>query len=373
MTRSRYIISGGLIDGSGAAVRKNVFLEIRDGIIRTIGPLAELHANEGESVDDLLKYTIVPPLVDCSVSLTQSPSVDPQVRMAADEAGYAAKAALAARHIRYCHAHGVLGVAEAGDPLDLAAHVRETMAEGNIIDMRIANRNFLRIIYAAGLGGLEVQDPEPGRAYLFSILQQKGDKKAVVVANGPARVAEALDAGCDAIEQGYGMGEANLARMAAMGVLWIPNVLLAQNGLLDSAGGGDVMCRFSMRYAAPGKPAPGAASFWKKMLIGHLAQLRLAKKLGVKTAVGTGAGSVGILHGESMIEEIKLFMRGGYTIEEAIRSGSVNGARFFGMDNLGDVTVGRRATFLVARGAFHQLPRKLAFLENIYVDGVPGF
>ena len=370
MTQSRYISAGGLIDGSGAAGRRNVFLEIRDGIIRAIGPLAERPAGAGETVD-LSKFTIVPPLVDCSVSLAQSPSVDPQVRMAAAEAGFAAKAALAARHLRYCHDHGVLGVAEVGEPPGLAAHSAAAMPGTPAVDMRIADRDFLRIIYSGSIGGQEARDPQPGREGLFGILQQRGGKKAVVVANGPERVAEALDAGCDAIEQGYAMGEANLARMAAMGVLWIPSVLTAQNGLLGSAGGGDVMCRFSMRYVAPGKPAPGAASFWKKMLAGQLAQLRLAKKLAVKTAVGTGAGSVGILHGESVAEEIKLFVKGGYTLEEAVRCGSVNGARFFGMEGLGELAAGRRATFLVARSAFHQLPRKLAFLENIYVGGEP--
>lgn len=49
-----------------------------------------------------------------------------------------------------------------------------------------------------------------------------------------------------------------------------------------------------------------------------------------------------------------------------------SGARFFGMEGLGALTVGRRATFLVTRGAVSQLPRKLAYLEAIYVDGAPS-
>jgi imidazolonepropionase-like amidohydrolase len=120
---------------------------------------------------------------------------------------------------------------------------------------------------------------------------------------------------------------------------------------------------------APGKADPDAETYWKKMLAEQLAQLRLARKLGVKTAVGTGAGSVGILHGESMVEEMKLFIKAGWSMEETIRCASDIGARFFGMENLGALAVGRKATFLAARGTVQQLPRKLAFLEAVYVEG----
>jgi imidazolonepropionase-like amidohydrolase len=122
---------------------------------------------------------------------------------------------------------------------------------------------------------------------------------------------------------------------------------------------------------APGKPVPGAEAFWKKTLAEQLTQLRLARELGVKTAVGTGAGSVGILHGESMVEEMKLFIKAGYSLAETIRCASENGAGFFGMEQLGALTVGRKATFLITRGTVQQLPRKLSYLEGIYVDGAP--
>jgi imidazolonepropionase-like amidohydrolase len=201
------------------------------------------------------------------------------------------------------------------------------------------------------------------------MLQQRPNKKKVVAASGERPVREALDAGCDAIEQGYTMGDENLRRMAEADVLWVPSVLMAWNGLQGSANGGDVMCRFSMRYVAPGKPDPGAEIFWKRMLAQQLSQLRLAKELGVKTAVGTGAGTIGILHGESVTEEIKLFMRAGWSLAEAIRCASVVGADFFTMDDLGPLAVGRKATFLAARGTVQQLPRKLAYLEGVYVEG----
>jgi imidazolonepropionase-like amidohydrolase len=372
MTQPRYITAGGLIDGSGDAVRRNVFLEIKGGIIAAIGPAAELPASEGAAVDEYRLGTIVPPLVDCTVSLAKSPSVDQKVRSAVDDAGLAQKRALAAQQLRYCYSHGVLGVAESNDHIGLGEGLPTLIPEGSSIDIRTAGRDFLRIVYSESIDA-EAPYSRLNREDLESILQQEGDKKAIVVANGVQPVAEALAAGCDAIEQGYGMGEDNLKKMAEKDVLWIPSVLRAQNAMQSSASGGDVMCRFSMRYVAPGEPDPGAEAFWKKMLAGQLAQLRLARELGVKTAVGTGAGSVGIIHGESVVEEIKLFIRAGWSLAEAVMCASVNGAGFFGMENRGVLAVGRNATFLVARGTVQQLPRKLAFLENVYVDGEASF
>ena len=42
------------------------------------------------------------------------------------------------------------------------------------------------------------------------------------------------------------------------------------------------------------------------------------------------------------------------------------------MEKLGPLTVGRKATFLITRGTVQQLPRKLSYLEGVYVDGVPS-
>jgi imidazolonepropionase-like amidohydrolase len=359
MDKTRYIVAGSFIDGSGGEVRRNVCLAVQDGIITGIGPAKDLPGNDGAVIDDLSHCTIIPALVDCSVFLSRSPSVDPKVRLSMEEA------ALVEQHIRYCHSHGVLGVAD----IDDSSYLQEVMPQGVIIDIRIAGTDFLRIVYSDSIDDTEAPSSLVNREDHLSILQQRGKKKAVVVANGQQQVKEALAAGCDAIEQGYGMGEENLRQMADMDVLWIPSVLIAKNGLQGSASGGDVMCRFSMRYVAPGKPDPGAEAFWKQMLAEQLSQLRLARKLGVKTAVGTGAGRVGILHGESVAEEIKLFIKAGYSLAETIQCASDNGARFFNMENLGVLTVGHQATFLVARGTVQQLPRKLAYLEDIYING----
>ena len=103
MDGTRFIVAGSLIDGSGADVRKNVFLTVKDGIIAAIDSAARLPRQDGAAIDDFSHCTILPPLVDCSVSLSRSPSVDRQVRLSFEDAGLAEKAAMLGRHIRYCH------------------------------------------------------------------------------------------------------------------------------------------------------------------------------------------------------------------------------------------------------------------------------
>lgn len=386
MGGTRFIVAGSFIDGSGAAVRKNVFLAVKDGVITAIGSATDLPRNDDAAIDNFSHCTILPALVDCSVSLSQSPSVDSNVRLYAEEADFSKKTAMLEQHIQYCHVHGVQGVADS-DESALVERYQERMAQKCIIDIRTSGRlcqsresatdnstggDFLRIGYTGNIEDAEAPHSQLDHEDLCHILQHRGGKKAVVVANGRQQVEEALDAECDAIEQGYGMGEDNLREMAEKGVLWIPSVLRAKNALDGAGTGGDVCCRFSLRYVAPGKPIPGAEAFWKKMLAEQLAQLRFAKKLGVPTAVGTGAGSVGILHGESMVEEMKLFIKSGYSLEETIRCASENGARFFGMEKLGALAVGRKAIFLITRGTTKQLPRKLSYLEGIYINGEPS-
>jgi len=368
MGETRLIMAGSFIDGSGAGVRRNIFLTVKDSIITAIGSAAELPSVDPDTVEDFSHCTIVPPLVDCSVFLSRSPAVDKRVRAAAGEGG----SSLFELHVRYCHSHGVLGVAESDESLGLSEKKYGGSDRQPIITIRKAGSDFFRICYSGNIDDGKVPKPRLTFKELRNIIGQKGGKKAVVVANGPQQVAEALEAGCDAIEQGYGMGEDNLRKMAAGNVLWIPGLLRARTAL-DLSGGGEVVgCRFSTRYVAPGKAEPGAETYWQKVLADQLSQLPLALELGVTTAVGTGAGSVGILHGESMVEEMKLFIRAGYSLADTIRCASENGARFFGLEDLGSLAVGRKATFLITRGTAQQLPRKLSYLEGIYIDGEPS-
>lgn len=466
MKQINYILAGNFFDGSGDAVRRRVLLAVEEGMIKAIdhlGPGAELPAWVADRLVDLSHFTIVPPLVDCSVDLARSSSLTAgECRLngplvGGDERGGrqgnvgdgarppAAGAAwleeLLSRHLHDCHSHGVLAVADGGDLFGLLngcgalKSAADATAEqlrclppavtGGLVAIRIGapvfagvhapdgNRgqaaamtgsgpeapglapagDFLRIFHSPTIEddplatAVPASAPSPGPGEqlparpsgeepegedLAGIIRRKGGRKSVVVANGPQAVAAALAAGCDAIEQGYAMGEENLRRLAAQQVLWIPSLLRAKNALDAARGGGDVCCRFSQRYVAPGKASPGGEALWRRILAAQLAQVGRARELGVKMAVGTGAGSPGILHGEAVVEELKLLTKAGCSLPEIIRYATVNGAEFFNFAHLGLLAPGRPATFLVTRGSAAQLPRKLAYLENIFLRGAPS-
>jgi imidazolonepropionase-like amidohydrolase len=95
----------------------------------------------------------------------------------------------------------------------------------------------------------------------------------------------------------------------------------------------------------------------------------MARELGVKVALGTDAGSLGVLHGEAMVDEMKLYKKAGYSLAETVRCATSNGAELLGLEDFGRIAPGKTATFLVARGAPAQLPRKLSYLEAIYLNG----
>jgi len=108
-----------------------------------------------------------------------------------------------------------------------------------------------------------------------------------------------------------------------------------------------------------------------KTLEQQLEQIALAREYGVKVALGTDAGCSGVLHGESVVEELRLFMRAGYSLVEAIECASTSGAQLLGVNDIGPIAKGRPANFIVARATPAMLPRKLSYLEAIYLDGRP--
>lgn len=367
MDATRLIIAGKFIDGTGTEVQKDKLIGIKDGLIASIGEVSDLPENCELPVDDFSHGIILPALVDCSVSLAKSSSIQ---LSGEPELSYEQQKLLLTRHIKDCHSHGVLSIIE-NDRIDsLLDDFKRENTHPSAIDIR-TQEDVIKIVYSPSIDDCG-QTFSLRYSELCNIIKNKGSKKVIVIANGSEQIEEALNAGCDGIEQGYLINPSNLEAMVEKNILWIPNVIRAQNALSSSTTGGDVCCRFSLRYAALGKPTLGAKGFWQEIFDNQLSQLKLARKLGVKTAIGTGAGTPGLLHGESVIEEIKLFMKAGFTLAEALQAASTHGADFCNLTNTGALKVGKPATFLITRGSIKQLPRKLSYLEGIYINGCPS-
>lgn len=207
---TKYIRVGRIIDGSGTPVRRNMLLKIRDGRLEALLPAASLKTLPHDAqIEDLSHCTLVPALVDCSVSLLQSPALNllsPLSSKGEDQVVTQEKQQkLLERHISYCFSHGIMGLVvtekdQLVQTLQRKKGEKENGADGIIL--RTAHdapgADFLRVQYSSDIEEEAESFLLPSHEQLSRILKQRGDKKAIVVANGPQQVSEA----CNAIEQG---------------------------------------------------------------------------------------------------------------------------------------------------------------------------
>ena len=395
-----YILAGWLIDGSGGPIREKVLLTIVDGRFAAIEQCKPANLPESFKFTDLSHCTLMPPLVDSHVHLFMSGTIDQKIREWQLVAGYDALRPIIGQHLHYLFSHGVLAVRDGGDRGGFALRYRsekemhngvvlkvvgrawhkkgrygsligrnpeeaENLAEAYIKDSKDHDAIDQVKLVNSGLNSLKIFGRETPPQFtgeeiaaVVAAAAQQG-RKVMVHANGREPVRLAVEGGCHSIEHGFFMGRENLQLMAEKGIFWVPTVFTMK------AYGANIN---SVNSAQAGVDR----QVIEKNLNHQIEQLALARELGVNVALGTDAGSLGVLHGESMVEEMKLFKKAGYSLAETVRCATSNGAALLGIDDFGLIAVGKTATFLVARGAPAQLPRKLSYLEAIYQSGVPS-
>ena len=393
----KYIKAGWLIDGSGGPIKKNVVLEIANGIIGEIKPYDASDPPDSITTTDYSRSCLLPPMIDCHTHLCMSGTLEARDREMQLEVDYDGLKPLIAEHVGDQFSHGVLALRDGGDrhgavlrylqeefaaqklPLRImspgSAYHREgrygkligraVKSTESLLDAIVSSgheSDYLKIVNS-GVNSLAEYGRQTAPQFAPQELEQvvawarEKNKRVMVHANGELPVRQAIEAGCHSVEHGFFMGDENLRLMAERGTFWVPTVY-TMKACLESA-------ELGMKDATPSVVA--------RTLSHQLQQLKRARSLGVKVAVGTDAGSIGVLHGEAMINELKLFLQAGYPLVEAIRCGSTVGAELLGIDDdFGLIAPGKKAHFLLCRGAPAQLPRKLRLLEAIYFDGEPN-
>jgi imidazolonepropionase-like amidohydrolase len=394
MSATTYLLAGWLIDGSGGPVQEKVLIKIVDGRFAAIEKYVPDAGLDLAQVTDLLHCTILPPLVDSHVHLFMSGATDKLTREHQLIAGYKELRPVIARHLHYLFTHGVLAVRDGGDRGGYALTYRQTKEMHPEVILKVVGRAWhtegryggligrfpgdgeslvdaygreeaavdqVKLVNS-GFNSLKVfgleTEPQFSESELAEVVvaAAKVGRKVMVHANGKEPVRRAVAAGCNSIEHGFFMGRENLELMVEKGTFWVPTVF--------------TMKAFAVNFGHTGSHAN--LQVIERNLHHQLGQLSLARQLGVNVAMGTDAGSLGVLHGESMVEEMKLFQKAGYSLAETVRCATSNGARLLGLDDFGLLVKGKAATFLVARGAPPQLPRKLSYLEGIFLNGQPS-
>ena len=387
------VYAGWLIDGSGDAFQSKLKLDMVDGTIQSIRKISDPVPDSAKldiPVLDLSDCTLLPGLIDCHVHLAMSPTAC--LSSSTGPAGEAPNRynGRILTHLDQLLAKGVMAVRDGGDPhgsvllykeksgtqdhpvhLCAAGKARHRAGRyGHLIgcalspDRTLAGTIFqekksvdhIKIINS-GLNSLTVFAKETAPQFNSAELRaavgaarQRGFK-TMVHANGKVPVKLAVEAGCDSIEHGFFMGRENLHRMASRETTWVPTA-------------------FTMK--ALGRRSERAeidTGVVQKNLEHQIRQIQAAHELGVRIALGTDSGSAGVEHGQALIEEMRLFMDAGYSIEKIVQCATHNGALLLGLPQVGQLKVNMQATFIAVKGAPSQLPESLNRIKLIIFKG----
>ncbi len=390
-----FIRAGWLLDGRGGPAQEDILLCLENGHISSVKPFSFALGIKPEELHDFSHCTILPPLVDSHVHLFMSATTDLKIRKKQLDASYQELLPVIRLHMEDLFGHGVLAVLDGGDyggyalrfsreeefPAmqlktsgcawhrqghygRLIGRTPESYGTDDLLKaFFLAQRqtgiaDFVKIMQSGpvSLHDLDLkitpQFSDDDLRTLVSAAKKCGNK-VMAYANGAEPVQSVIEAGCDALLHGLFMGEENLRRLRDSDCVWVPAIYTIRGFRANLQILGDKARR----------------SVVERILDHHLYQLRAARELGVKVALGTDAGSLGTLHGESVVEEIRLFKKAGYSLAEAICCSCRQGADLLGLKDFGVISAGQPATFLVSRGTPSQLPRKLLYLDAIFYFG----
>lgn len=346
---THFLHAGYLLDGSGRPVQKSVLMAIQGGLISALTPLAGPAPQTPSPIVDLSHATLAPLFVDGLVQLTRSGAIGQAACAQESGATWEETQTIISRHLLYLFRHGVGMVQECGDCKGRVARFRdEAGCDPAPPPVRIMGAQSGLLF----LGSALTDDAASGAIQGQVNLAVQQGKKVLIRADGQSNVQMALATGCHGLVRGASMGRENLERLAESGVVWLPTV-------------------YAMQVEAELAASAEAQKVAESSLARQLEQVSLAREMGVTLALGTGSGSPGVLHGEAVVAEMKLLIKAGYSLPEALRCATYNGARLLGVD-AGLLAVGQPADFLVARGNPAQLPRKFSYLEAVYQGGQPS-
>jgi imidazolonepropionase-like amidohydrolase len=378
---------GWLIDGRGGPIAADQVVVIHKSRIQSVEPWRPALAATRELID-LTGATLLPALMDTHVHLAFSGTVDETRRQAQLQwtAGQTEQAVY--QHLQAHLDNGIGAVRDGGDrsghvlkvknrqktPLHLAATcwawhapgrygamIGQAPNPGKSLSQAVAGAcrgvDHIKLIQS-GINSLNHfgrrTAPQFSQAELVAVRRfaKSSGLPVMVHANGREAIQSALAAGCDSIEHGYFMGPDNLQRMADQRVFWVPT--LAPMAAL----------------ALQGSLSTERADVARRTLEHQLEQVDAARTFGVRIALGTDAGSLGVDHGTAVRREMALFMAAGMSLSQAVRCATINAAMLLGLTDRGILQPGSRADLIVVHGSPEQLPVSLENIQGLCIQGV---
>jgi imidazolonepropionase-like amidohydrolase len=371
---------GGLFDGRGDSLRKNVVIVVEDGRIKDVGATVPA----GAQVIDLSRSTCVPGLMDTHTHILLQGDItaadydeqllkqSPEYRtilatvnarraleygftsirdLETEGAGYAdvdvkkainngiipgPRMQVATRAMNVTGAYPLQGYApdvpvphgvQVVDGADNARQVvREQISRGADWIKVYSDRSY-RVREDGVLDDIPTFTLDELRAIVDEAHRERHKVASHAMAlNG---VHNSVEAGVDSIEHGNYIADADLKVMASRGIFYVPTIYVGE-------------------YVAAGRAATGAP-VWVKMIAIHEDTFRRAMQAGVKIAFGTDAG--GFDWKINPAKEFSSLVKFGMTPAQAIRAATSMAAELLGTQSeVGTIEAGKLADIVAVPG-----------------------
>ena len=402
------ILAGWVVDGSGGPAIENVLLTVSDGTITQIEEAIPEKTRQQE-VTDFSHCTLLPGLIDAHIHLFMSGTEDLDIRENQLTLRFEDVAGGIQKRLGDLIACGIVACRDGGDRHAYTLRYKRDHLNGNTFPIQLkvagaawhqrgrygkmigkspqgstslgqsiyANNQFVDHIKIvnSGLNSLIRFGKETSPQ--FDVMELKeavatGKRlgcKTMVHANGKKPVEIALKAGCHSIEHGFFMGADNLKRMADKQIFWVPTAM-TMKAYRDTFERRRINPETRNHFQNSSLPQINKMTRVASQNLEHqLEQIRQAKELGVTIVLGTDAGSIGVHHGKSVQEEVRLLVTAGLSVAEAIQCATLNGARLLDLNDQGVIAKGAVATFMAVRGSPQDLPDSLDRIVSLYIKG----
>ncbi|HET8679507.1 MAG TPA: amidohydrolase family protein [bacterium] len=367
-----------LIDGTAAPARRPGAVLVAGEQIVAVGADAFMEAPPDVRVVDLQGCTLLPGLIDAHLHLDGWRSLDRTewvlmddglraIGAARDAARMLASGFTSARDMGSVVAVSVKRAADAGEipgprlqvavkgiyqtggqgdrawlPMALVCARESCRLADGPDDCRRAVREMVRagadVIKIAASGGPRSMVPHFSQPELDALVDEahRMGFRVACHALGADAVRNAVRAGVDSIEHGYGLDQATAEEMARRGVFLACDLLVRH--------------RYATRGPEYGYSRAGADAAARAVTLGK-ATLRLARDAGVRIAFGTDYGGQPILPPEELADGLALMVEAGVPAPEAIRAATSEAAAVMGQeDRTGVLRQGLLADLIAVRG-----------------------
>jgi len=212
------------------------------------------------------------------------------------------------------------------------------------------------IVKLMATGGIMTPGVEPGAAQFTEEEMSAGveeahkaNRKSASHAQGTKGILNSLKAGIDTIEHGFFLNEECVSLMVKNNVPLIPT--LAGGELIEKA-------------ANMGIP-DFIVEKNRQVLKAQLQSLAMAREAGIMIGMGADCGTPLLPHGSNLLELVSL-AEIGFTTEEVLTIGTLNGAKILGLEQqIGSIEEGKLADLVVVEGNPVDDINLVASIENI--------